>query len=144
MKLILKQALILASLVAVTACGSSAARPPIVEPSPVPTPDPLYVEPAAEEVVVAAWAEPSHLPPGGGVVNILIRTKKRGGAPFPDVEVRLTSSAGTLYSSGRTLSTDRMGMTRDRLTAKKTAEITLNAGGTRYRFNVPVLPASPD
>jgi hypothetical protein len=32
-------------------------------------------------------------------------------------------------------------MTRDRLTARKTAVITLNAGGTRYRFQVPVAPA---
>ena len=35
-------------------------------------------------------------------------------------------------------------MTRDQLTAKRTAEITLNAGGTRYRFNVPVLPESTE
>jgi hypothetical protein len=29
-------------------------------------------------------------------------------------------------------------MTRDRLTTKTTTTITLNAGGTRYRFQVPV------
>lgn len=93
---------------------------------------------------MAAWAEPSHLPAGGGLAHILIRAKKRGGAPFPGVEVRLVTSAGTLYSAGRALTTDPSGLTRDRLTAKKTAEITLNAGGTRYRFTVPVLPASPE
>jgi len=36
------------------------------------------------------------------------------------------------------LVTDASGMTRDRLITKKTATITLNAGGTRYRFRVPV------
>ena len=34
------------------------------------------------------------------------------------------------------------GMTRDRLTARKTTTITLNAGGTRYRFQVPVAELS--
>ena len=34
--------------------------------------------------------------------------------------------------------TDKLGLTRDRLTTKKTASITLNAGGTRYTFQVPV------
>jgi hypothetical protein len=38
--------------------------------------------------------------------------------------------------------TDAQGMTRDRLTTRKTAVVTLNAGGTRYRFQVPV-PESP-
>jgi hypothetical protein len=118
----------------------------VAEPSPPPPApaDALEVTLAPEEVVVAAWAEPKHLPPGGGIVQILVRTKKRGGAPFPGVEVRLASSAGALFSEGRTLTTDSAGMTRDRLTAKKTAEITLNAGGMRYRFTVPVLPAAPD
>jgi hypothetical protein len=60
------------------------------------------------------------------------------------VEVRLKTSTGSLYSRGKVLVTDGRGMTRDRLTAHKTAQITLNAGGTRYRFNVPVLPGSPE
>jgi hypothetical protein len=34
--------------------------------------------------------------------------------------------------------TDERGMTRDRLTTRRTATITMNAGGTRYRFQVPV------
>jgi hypothetical protein len=114
---------------------------PTHEPSPTPPPptEDLTVKKAEEEVVVAAWAEPSKLPAGGGQTQILVRAQKRGGAPFPGVEVRLRSSIGTLYSGGRVLVTDGRGMTRDRLTAQRTAEITLNAGGTRYRFTVPVL-----
>ena len=34
-------------------------------------------------------------------------------------------------------------MTRDRLTARKTTTITLNAGGMRYRFQVPVGEPAP-
>lgn len=100
----------------------------------------LKVKPAPEEVVVSAWAEPSHLPPGGGIVQVLVRAAYRGGAPFPGVEVRLWASSGTLFSQARVLVTDAGGMTRDRLTARKTAEIVMNAGGTRYRIVVPVLP----
>jgi len=131
------------------ACRSAAARPPEIAGAPTPEPPPpgkdsLAVTKASEEVIVAAWAEPSHLPSGGGVVQILVRATRRGGAPFAGVEVRLSSDVGSLYSAGRTLTTDRSGMTRDQLTAKRTAEITLNAGGTRYRFNVPVLPESTE
>ena len=137
------------------ACRSAAPRPPAVvaeaspEPSPAPTPTPppddaLVVKQAEEEVVVAAWSEPRTLPPGGGQAQILVRAQKRGGAPFPGVEVRLRSSVGALYSGGKILVTDSRGMTRDRLTANKTAQVTLNAGGTRYRFDVPVLPASTE
>ena len=97
---------------------------------------------AEEEVVVAAWAEPSTLPAGGGQAQILVRAQKRGGAPFPGVEVRLRASTGRLYSEGRVLLTDANGMTRDRITLRRTTEITLNAGGTRYRFSVAVLPGS--
>jgi len=39
---------------------------------------------------------------------------------------------------GDLLPTDESGRTRDRLTIRETAIITLNAGGTRYRFRVPV------
>jgi hypothetical protein len=55
--------------------------------------------------------------------------------------VRLSTSSGTLFSGGRVLVTDAQGMTRDRLTARRPAVITLNAGGTRYRFQVPVAPS---
>ena len=137
------------------ACRSAAPRPPAVvgeaspEPSPSATPTPppddaLAVKQADEEVVVAAWSEPRTLPPGGGQAQILVRAQKRGGAPFPGVEVRLRASVGSLYSGGKVLVTDGRGMTRDRLTTHRTAQITLNAGGTRYRFDVPVLPASTE
>jgi hypothetical protein len=59
------------------------------------------------------------------------------------VEVSLGASTGSLYSAGRILMTDSEGMTRDRLTTHKTATITLNAGGTRYRFQVPVGEETP-
>jgi hypothetical protein len=93
--------------------------------------------------VVAAWAEPKHLPRGGGQTQILVRIQKRGGRRYPGVQVRLVASEGTLYSKGNILVTDSQGMTRDRLTTRKTSTITLNAGGTRYRFQVPVGEVTP-
>ena len=101
-------------------------------------PEPLPVKKVDEEIVVAAWAEPSRLPPGGGQAQILVRVQKRGGAAFAGVEVRLSVSGGSLYSGGRVLLTDARGTTRDRLTAKGAARITLNAGGMRYSFRVPI------
>jgi len=106
-------------------------------------PPPLPVEKAAEEVIVAAWAEPARLPPAGGQAQILVRLQKRGGAPFPGVQVRLQTSAGTLFSSGHVLVSDQSGRTRDRLSTVKPAAITLNAGGTVYRFRVPVAAPPP-
>jgi hypothetical protein len=108
------------------------------EPPVPPDDEPLPVKAVEEPIVVAAWAEPRELPPGGGQAQILVRIQKPGGRRFPGVEVRLRASPGSLYSSGRVLVTDAQGMTRDRLTTRKTAVITLNAGGTRYRFRVPV------
>lgn len=99
--------------------------------------------PVREPIVVAAWAEPRQLAAGGGQAQILVRIQKSGGRRFPGVEVRLRTSTGSLYSAGRVLVTDAQGMTRDRLTARKSAVITLNAGGTRYRFQVPVAEAPP-
>ena len=96
------------------------------------------MEKAPEEVIVAAWAEPARLPPAGGQAQILVRLQKRGGAPYPGVQVRLQTSAGTLFSDGRVLVSDANGRTRDRLTTLKPAAITLNAGGTVYRFRVPI------
>ena len=101
-------------------------------------PPPLPVKKASEEVVVAAWSEPKQLPARGGQVQILVRAQKRGGAPFPAVEVRIQAEGGTLFSKGRVLMTDASGRTRDRLTARGDASITVNAGGTVYRFRVPV------
>jgi len=121
----------------------TARQPAVAEPSLEPTPDMsdeagLVVKKADEAVIVAAWAEPKRLPQGGGQAHIIVRLQKRGGVPFPNVEVRLRASGGTLYSAGELLLTDNRGMTRDRLTARKTTLITLNAGGTLYRFSVPV------
>ena len=96
-----------------------------------------------EPIVVAAWAEPRQLPAGGGQAQILVRVQKRGGHRFAGVQVRLRSSEGALYSAGRVLVTDAQGMTRDRLTTRKDATITLNAGGTRYRFQVDVGAPQP-
>jgi hypothetical protein len=107
-------------------------------------PDPLPVTRAAEEVVVAAWSEPKELPPGGGQAQILVRAQKRGGAPFPGVEVRLSVSGGSLFSGGKVLVTDATGRTRDRLTASRLALVTVNAGGTVYRFRVPLRAAEAE
>jgi hypothetical protein len=104
--------------------------------------EPLPVTPVQEPIVVAAWAEPKELPPGGGQAQIMVRIQRRGGKRFPGVEVRLVSSTGALFSAGKVLVTDGSGMTRDRLTTRKTTIITLNAGGTRYRFQVPVAETS--
>ncbi|HEY6548085.1 MAG TPA: hypothetical protein VI589_09270 [Vicinamibacteria bacterium] len=98
----------------------------------------LVVKRVTEQIVVAAWAEPRALPEGGGQAQLLVRIQRRGGAAFPGVEVRFKTSKGSLYSGGKVLVTDKLGLTRDRLTTKKTASITLNAGGTRYTFQVPV------
>lgn len=107
---------------------------------PRPAPEPAPVKKVDVEIVVAAWAEPSHLLFGGGDAQILVRVLKRGGAPLPGVEVSLSASDGTLFSSGHILTTDARGMTRDRLTTRQTTTVTLNAGGTRYTFLVPVDP----
>jgi hypothetical protein len=101
------------------------------------------VKKAEGDLVVAAWPEPSRLPAGGGQAQILVRVRKRGGAPYAGVEVRIESSEGTLYSKGRVLTTDASGMTRDRLTTRKSAAVSVNAGGTRYSFTVPVLLDEP-
>jgi len=130
-------ALLLAS--ALGACSVFKGKPTTPAPA-----VPLPVKKAAEEVVVAAWAEPRRLPPAGGQSQIMVRLRRRGGAPYEGVEVRLQTSAGTLFSGGKVLLTDAAGQTRDRLTTHRTAAITLNAGGTVYRFRVPVgAPPEP-
>jgi hypothetical protein len=139
-------ALALGALVAAACAGRHYPPPPppppgqVLEPEPPAPPEdePLPVKAVAEPIVVAAWAEPRQVPAGGGQAQILVRIQKRGGRRFPGVEVRLRASTGSLYSDGRVLVTDAEGMTRDRLTTRKTAVVTLNAGGTRYRFRVPV------
>ena len=106
-------------------------------------PEPLPVKKVPDPIVVAAWAEPKRLPPWGGQVQILVRVQKRGGARYPGVEVRLATTTGSLYSQGDVLVTDSQGMTRDRLTAREAAVIILNAGGTRYRFQIPLDQPAP-
>jgi hypothetical protein len=120
------------------------AETPKAEAAKAEEPEPLPVKKVDEEIVVAAWAEPSKLPTVGGQAQILVRVQKRGGARFPGVEVRLSASGGTLYSGGKVLLTDAHGMTRDRLTAKRDARVTLNAGGTRYSFQVPLAAPKPE
>lgn len=127
--------LVVLVLAAAAACRSAGpSRPPDREEGPPPLP----VKKASEEVVVAAWSEPKQLPPGGGQSQILVRAQKRGGTPFAGIEVRIQVSGGTLFSKGKVLITDAAGRTRDRLTARRPALITVNAGGTVYRFRVPV------
>jgi hypothetical protein len=148
--------LLLATALLLPACATHRAPPP--PPPPPPRGEPLAPEPAPpprmeeetlvvqevqEPIVVAAWAEPRQLPPGGGQAQILVRVQKRGGHRFPGVEVRLRTSEGTLFSAAKVLVTDAQGMTRDRLTTRKDAIITLNAGGTRYRFQVIVGVPQP-
>jgi hypothetical protein len=94
------------------------------------------------EVVVAAWAEPKHLPPRGGQVQILVRIQRPNGQPYPGVQVRLRTSAGKLFSAGQSLFTDAAGMTRDRLTSRGPAEVVVQVGATRYRFKIPVASSS--
>jgi hypothetical protein len=141
-----KARVLVAVVLAAAACRSGApARPPGQPPEhPVEReegPPPLPVKKASEEVVVAAWSEPKQLPAGGGQSQILVRAQKRGGTPFSGIEVRIQVSGGTLYSKGKVLITDASGRTRDRLTARRPALITVNAGGTVYRFRVPMRSA---
>jgi hypothetical protein len=98
----------------------------------------LAVKPVLDPVVVVAWAEPKALPAGGGQAQLLVRVQKPHGVAYPGVEVRLRTSAGSLYSAGKTLVTDALGLTRDRLTTQRTATVVLNAGGTRFALRVPV------
>jgi hypothetical protein len=140
----LQHALAVAALAAALGvlAGCRPGRPPVAAPSPPPPPEPSVpqreVRKVQGDVVIAAWSEPARLPSGGGQAQILVRVEKRGGAALAGVEVRLQASFGSLYSRGRILRTASNGMTRDRLTTNKTTTITLDAGGTRYRFLVPV------
>ncbi len=123
-------------------------EPPPPPPAPAPAPpspteDALAVREVAEPIVVSAWAEPRHLPAGGGQAQILVRVQKRNGVRLSGVEVRLQTSEGKLFSDGHVLQTDAQGMTRDRLTTHQTATVTLNAGGTRYSFEVVVGTQAP-
>lgn len=134
---------LLAGTALLAGCALFRAKEP---PAAVPGPgtEPLPVQKAPEEVVVAAWAEPKELPPRGGQAQIIVRAQRRGGRPFEGVEVRIRTSAGTLFSEGRILVTDASGRTRDRLTARRGVTITVNAGGAVYRFQVPLRSESDE
>jgi hypothetical protein len=96
------------------------------------------VMPAEGPIAVSVWAEPKSLSPRGGQTQILVRVQQHGNKPVSGLEVRIRSSAGTLYSRGRLLVTDARGMTRDRLTTTQPATITVNAGGVRQELFVSV------
>jgi hypothetical protein len=102
------------------------------------------VRTVAEPLTLVAWVEPAHLPPGGGRVEVFIRVRREGGEPYPGVDIQIATSRGDLESQGRILSSDADGLATDRLRTGRTATLTINAGGTVYRFPVPVLPASAD
>jgi hypothetical protein len=129
---------LLALVLVAASVACKTAGPTEKPPGPLVQPPPLPVKRVNEELVVAAWSEPKELPAGGGQAQILVRVQHRGGAPYPGVEVRLSTSSGTLFSGGKVLVTDAAGRIRDRLTATRLALVTLNAGGTAYRFRVPV------
>src|SRR5262245_30943712 len=82
-------------LCALGACKTAPQGGPPEAPSAPPgAPPPLPVKTVDEELVVAAWSEPKELPQGGGQAQILVRVQHRGGAAYPGVEVRLSTSAG--------------------------------------------------
>ena len=135
-----RPALIVLILIAAPACGlfrDSSARAPEAPPTPEPTPLP-HITRAAEPVVARAWAEPRQLPPAGGQTQILVLARKRNGDPFEGVEVQVQASEGTLFSASRTLTTDAAGRTRDRLTTRRSAVVTVNVGGTIHKIEVSV------
>jgi hypothetical protein len=129
------QAVVASAALLLPACALFRDKPPT--PGTTGT-EPLPVQKALEEVVVAAWSEPKQLPPRGGQAQIIVRAQRRGGKAFEGVEVRIRTSNGSLFSQGQVLVTDAAGRTRDRLTARRGATITVNAGGTVYRFEVPL------
>ena len=136
----LRQALIALVLIAAPACGlfrESAPRAPQAPPSPEPTPLPPVAR-AAEPVVARAWAEPRQLPPAGGQTQILVLARKRNGDPFEGVAVQVQTTEGTLFSASRILTTDAAGRTRDRLTTRRPAVVTVNVGGAIQRIEVAV------
>ena len=135
-----RQALIVLILIAAPACGlfhDSGPRAPEAPPTPAPTPLPTVVR-APEPVVARVWAEPRQLPPAGGQTQIMVLARKRNGDPFPGVEVQVQTSEGTVYSASGILATDASGRTRDRLTTRRPAVVTVNVGGTIHKIEVAV------
>ena len=116
----------------VPACGlfkSDAPRAPEAPPEAAATPLPPLTA-AVEPVILRAWAEPRLLPPAGGQTQIIVLARKKNGDPYEALEVRFTTTAGTLYSASKVLLTDSGGRTRDRLTTRSSATVTVNVGGT--------------
>jgi hypothetical protein len=68
----------------------------------------------------------------------MVLAHKRNGDPFPGVEVQVQTSEGTVYSASEILATDATGRTRDRLTTRKPAVVTVNVGGTIHKIEVAV------
>lgn len=130
------------------ACHAQPGPKSPARPTPSPSPSPPTAQPTptsgsgqptiASGPFVTAWSEPRTLPPGGGAAQILIRVKKKGGAAYVGVQVKLEASEGKLFSGGRVLKTDARGMVRDRITTTKTSTITINAGGSVQRLWVAV------
>jgi hypothetical protein len=122
----------IALALALSACGvfrSDGARAPEAPPEAQATPMPPLT-PAVEPVTVRAWAEPRLLPPAGGQAQIIVLARKRNGDPYEALEVRFTTTQGTLYSKSKVLLTDSGGRTRDRLTTQRSAVVTVDVAGT--------------
>jgi hypothetical protein len=135
--ILVRQVLIAIVLISAPACGLFRGPRPEGPPAPKPTPLPSVAR-APEPVVARAWAEPRRLPPAGGQTQILVLVRKRNGDPFQGVEVQVQTSEGTLYSASRILTTDAAGRTRDRLTTRRPAVVTVNAGGAIHKVEVAV------
>jgi hypothetical protein len=124
------------------ASTSAEAQPDVaLEPAmPPPTATPLpesASRPVANvqgDITVSVWTEPRRLPAGGGQAQVIVRVLKRNGRPLPGVEVRITSSSGTLFSQGKILTTDARGMVRDSLTTSRPADLVVSAGGREQRL----------
>ena len=134
---------IVLALIAAPGCGlfrdsgPRAPEAPQAPPTPQPTPMPPVAR-ASERVVARAWAEPRQLAPAGGQTQILVLARKRNGDPFEGVEVQVQTSEGTLFSASRILTTDAAGRTRDRLTTRRSATVTVNVGGAIQTIEVAV------
>jgi hypothetical protein len=105
--------------------GARAPEAPDAQATPMPP-----LTPAVEPVTVRAWAEPRLLPPAGGQAQIIVLARKRNGDPYEALEVRFTTTEGTLYSRSKVLLTDSAGRTRDRLTTRQSAVVTVDVAGT--------------
>ena len=116
---------------------SDGTRAPEAPPEAAATPMPPLT-PAVEPVTVRAWAEPRLLPPAGGQAQIIVLARKRNGDPYEALEVRFTTTEGALFSKSKVLLTDSSGRTRDRLTTRRSAVVTVDVGGTVQEVAVAV------